>query len=306
MYGQGMSQASAGWEMFLDAHFHDQVPGLIEELEEKLFLPHKPVEVGRYEMVIAAPVIAGFISATLGEATQLDRAMGYEANAGGTSYLGPNPMKYLGTSIGSTILSVNGDRTMDKGLATVKWDDEGVAPETFSIVSNGELVDYQTTREQASWLSSWYSSTGREVKSHGCCVAPAADNFPLQHTPNLVMQPGTGNSSFSSMIENTENGIALFSALVGSDFQSLTGSAFNTFMREIVNGKLGPVLDGGEILFTSRELWKGLLEVGGSESREIAEGGSSKGQPAQATSYSIAAYPGRMKEMTVVDHTRKG
>lgn len=298
--GRGMEEAGAGWELFLDANLPEQIPSLIEEAEAKLFLPRKPVEVGRYEMVISAPVIGSLIAATLSDATQLDRAMGFEANAGGTSYLGPDPMTHLGTNLGSPLFSVSGDRSMDKGLATVKWDDEGVTPEPFPIVSRGELVDYQTTREQPSWISSWYSSHGRQPMSHGCSVAPDADNFPLQHTPNLIMTPGAGDASFGSMIENTEKGIAVFEGRAGTDFQSLAGS-MGAIMREVVNGKLGPVLEGGEVLFTSRELWKNLLEVGGKESGELGRSVSLKGEPRQISLYSIVAYPARMKEMALVD-----
>lgn len=308
VYGKGMSMAPAGWELFLDANLREQIPEMIEEAESNLFrfIPQKPVEVGRYDMVIAAPVMASLISVTLSNATQLDRAMGFEANAGGTSYLGPDPMKYLGSALGSSLLTVHGDRSFDKGLATVKWDDEGVMPEPFPIIDKGKLVDYQTTREQAPWISEWYSSNGREAKSHGCSCAPYADNFPLQHAPNLIMHPGDDESSFSSMIDNTENGIALFGGRTGTDFQSLAGSISDTTMREIVNGKLGAYLVGGEVLFTSRELWKNLIGVGGSKDRVLTPRFSSKGQPAQGAVYSIEAYSGMVKEPTVVDQGRKG
>jgi TldD protein len=189
-------------------------------------------------------------------------------------------------------------------LATVKWDDEGVEPETFPIIENGVVVDYQTTREQAAWLSPWYQSRQRPVRSHGCAVAPGASNFPLQHTPNLQVKPGAGTTTFEEMIQNTSRGIAFLGGLASTDFQSRTGAA-GGMMREIVNGKLGPVLVGGQLLFDSTQLWKNLTELGGANSGETIGAKSGKGQPAQVTMYSVQAVAGRFKEMAVVDEKRK-
>ncbi len=47
------------------------------------------------------------------------------------------------------------------------WDDEGVPADKWLIVKNGMFNDYQTTREQAAWIS---NLTGVK-KSHGCSFA---------------------------------------------------------------------------------------------------------------------------------------
>jgi TldD protein len=303
---RGISYAGAGWELFLDAKIREQIPNLVEEAEANLFLPWKPIEVGRYEMVMPASVVGSLIAETLGSATQLDRAMGMEANAGGTSYLGPDPEDHLGTVLGLPLFTVTANRSVQKGLATVKWDDEGVEPETFPIIEKGVLVDYQTTREQTSWLAPWYKSRQRPVRSHGCAVAPEALDFPMQHTPNLRMEPGSEATTFEEMIKNTRKGIAFLGGSISADFQSRTGGSYRSYMREIVDGKLGPILVGADILFASTELWKSLLEIGGPTSMAMSAHGSRKGQPVQSTLYSIEAVPARFKDMTVIDSTRRG
>ncbi len=302
--GRDIETAGAGWELFLDAKLREQIPGLIEEAESQLFIPHKPIDVGLYEVVMPASVLGSFVAVTLGNATQLDRAVGLEANAGGTSYLGPDPADHLGTQLGSSLLNVSGNRSQPKGLATVKWDDEGVEPETFPIIENGVVADYQTTREQAAWLSSWYQSRQRPVRSHGCALAPAAAEFPLQHTPNLEVKPGAGTVTFEEMIQNTSRGIAFVGGGVSTDFQSRTGAG-GGMMREIVNGKLGPILDGAQVLFDSTQVWKNLIELGGANSGATIWGKSIKGQPTQVSFYSLQSVAGRFKEMTIVDAQRK-
>lgn len=300
-----ISTAGAGWELFLDAKIRDQFPMLADEAEELLYLPVKPVDVGRYETVMTAGAVSGLLATTLGNATQLDRAVGMEANAGGTSYLGPDPEEHLGTALGSSLLTVMGNRSLPRGLATVKWDEEGVEPDTFPIIQNGTFVDYQTTREQAPWLASWYQSRQQPVRSHGCAVTPEALNFPTQHTPNLQMMASSGTTTFEDMIANTKKGVAFVGGRVLTDFQSRTGGSNRAFMREITDGKLGAILQGADILFTSSELWKSLVEVGGTSSVEVASSRSEKGQPSQTSSYSIEAVPARFKEITVIDGTRR-
>lgn len=76
-------------------------------------------------------------------------------------------------------------------------------------------------------------------------------------------------------------------------------------MREIINGKLGPILDGAQIIFDSTQFWKNLTELGGESSMQVTPAGSIKGQPVQFTSYSVQSVAGRFKELTVVDGTRK-
>lgn len=301
---RGGNFAGAGWEHILDAKLREQIPGLVAEAEADLFLLHKPVDVGRYEVVMPAGVTSSFVAQTLGNATQLDRAVGMEANAGGTSYLGPDPADHLGTILGSPLINVSANRSQPKGLATVKWDDEGVEPETFPLLEKGMFVDYQTTREQASWLAPWYQSRQRPVRSHGCAVAPAAGDFPMQHTPNLQLAPGNGSTTFDDMIQNTTRGVAFLGGKIQTDFQSRTGVAFG-FMREIIKGKLGDVLDGAQILFSSAQLWKDISEIGGPGSLETSGGSSGKGQPAQSDSFSCQAVPTRAKALSIVDRRRK-
>ena len=65
------------------------------------------------------------IHESIGHATELDRALGYEAAYAGTSFA---TFDQLGTlHYGSPVMNVTGDRVVDHGLATIGYDDEGVA-----------------------------------------------------------------------------------------------------------------------------------------------------------------------------------
>lgn len=302
--GRGISMAGAGWERILDARLRDQIPQLMAEAEELLTAPGKPVEIGRFNLVCDAATMAVLVDGTLGKATELDRVLGYEANAGGTSYLGPDPLDHLGATLGSPLLNVTANRSLPKGLATLKWDDEGVEPDEFALVSNGVLQDCSTTREQAAWLAPWYQKQNRATRSHGCAVAASALAIPQTGTPNIMMQPGTKDIGFDELVANTKTGLAVMRGYARLDFQSRTGQG-SGLIREIVNGKLGAIIVGAGYLFDSTQLWKNLHTIGGASSVEAIPCSERKGEPAQSLSHTTSAVPGVLKDMPIVDMRRK-
>ncbi len=56
------------------------------------------------------------IHESLGHSTELDRALGYEANFAGTSFLTTDKMG--NQRVGSDLMNIWGDRTIERGLAT--------------------------------------------------------------------------------------------------------------------------------------------------------------------------------------------
>jgi TldD protein len=92
-------------------------------------LSAKSVDVGRYDLVLHPSHLWLTIHESVAHPTELDRAMGYEANYAGTSFVAP-PEKVLGTlKYGSELMNIRGDRTEVGSLSACGWDDEGVKPE---------------------------------------------------------------------------------------------------------------------------------------------------------------------------------
>ncbi len=295
-----------GWEVILDAKLPDQIPAMMDRAVKNMGIGAIPFDIGRFDVVFSGLATGRLLGETFGAATQLDRALGYEANAGGTSYLGPNPLNFLGTgTVAAPLVSVQANRSDPSGLATVKWDHEGATPHDFDLIKNGVLMDYQTTREQVSWLKEWYGKTQRPAMSHGCAGGPSAIDLPMQHVPNLVMAPGTSDETFESLVSGIKRGVAVIAARPSLDFQAKNGMIANGYLREIVNGKLGDALLGGGILFSSHELWNNVTAIGGLQSTAVVEGTSRKGQPQQECAYSISAVPMVVKNVSVVDVKRR-
>lgn len=295
-----------GWDIILDANVLDQIPTMAEKAIAMYGLNPGPVDIGRYDVVFDAAATASLLAQTFGLATQLDRAMGFEANGVGSSYLGPDPMEFLGSNVAAApLINISANRSMPKGMATVKWDDEGVLPDEFSLVKDGLLVDFQTTREQALWMKPWYQKQRRTIGSHGCASAPSAVSLPLQHPPNLSLQPDTSSTTFESMISGIKRGYAIAGAEISTDFQAKNGMGTNGFVREIVNGELGNVIQHSGFLFNAVDFWKNVTAIGGSSSVKVAPKTNVKGQPMQASDYSVSAVPLTVKDVSIVDSRRR-
>ena len=143
------------------------------------------MEAGRYDLVIHPSNLWLTIHESIGHATELDRALGYEAAYAGTSFATPDQLNRL--RYGSAVMNVRGDRVTPHGLATVGFDDEGVAGQSFDIVRDGRLVGYQINREMAAMDAGAFAG-GR---SNGCAYADSAGHIPLQRMPNVSLQPGS-------------------------------------------------------------------------------------------------------------------
>ena len=138
------------------------------------------VEAGRYDLVVDPTNLWLTIHESIGHATELDRALGYEAAYAGTSFA---TVDQLGTlQYGSPVMNVTGDRVVEHGLASIGYDDEGVAAQQFDIIRDGVLVGYQLDRQMA-------ALRGLD-RSNGCAYADSAGHIPMQRMPNVSLQPG--------------------------------------------------------------------------------------------------------------------
>ena len=299
-----LTPAGLGWELYTGQPLRDYLEQLAAEIEADARLPMKPVEVGRYDTAFDAWTVGQLMDQTLGRATELDRALGYEANAGGTSYLN-QPLEMVGQfQAGAPAITVTANRSEPGGAATTRWDDEGVVPDEFALVKAGVLADFQTTRESAGWLGDYYARQGTPVRSHGCAAAPSALEAPLTHSPNLTLAAGREALDFDAAVAAVGRGVAVREMHVDMDFQSASGLGMGR-VYEVKDGKRVARLVGAGFLFRATDLWKGLQTLGGAGSARRFGWSASKGEPAQSTHHSVTAPPAVFEQLTFVDIMRK-
>jgi len=265
--GRGWEYVTGGgWDW--DAEL-DRVGDL---LAEKMAAP--TVAAGTYDLVIDPSNLWLTIHESVGHATELDRALGYEAAYAGTSFA---TVDQLGTlRYGSPVMHVTGDRTTPHGLASVGWDDEGVAAQSFDIVKDGVLVGYQLDRRMAA-----ENDLGR---SNGCAFADSPLHAPIQRMANVSLAPAPGAGPITEeLIAGVDNGVYV----VGDKSWSIDMQRYNfqftgqRFYR-IDHGRLAGQLRDVAYQATTTDFWGSLEAVGGTSTYVL--GGAfncGKGQPPQ-------------------------
>ncbi len=263
-----------GWE-YLEAKgiydFNDETAKLSQYLNEKTRA--RSVKPGKYDLVIDPTNLFLTIHESIGHATELDRALGYEANYAGTSFATLDKLGSL--RYGSRIMNVTGDRTAKYGLASVGYDDEGVKAQQFDIIKDGVLAGYQLNRQMA--LKNNFK------RSNGCAYADSFSHLPIQRMPNVSLQPAKEDISIQDLINRVERGIYI----VGDKSWSIDMQRYNfqfTGQRfyEIKNGRIIGQLRDVAYQANTLSFWNSLEAVGGKKTYLL--GGAfncGKGQPGQ-------------------------
>ncbi|MBX3134454.1 MAG: TldD/PmbA family protein [Gemmatimonadaceae bacterium] len=291
-----------GWEYVLDADIVNNATVWAEQAREKLSA--KSVEVGRWDLILHPSQLFLTIHESIGHPTELDRAMGYEANYAGTSFIAP-PDDVLGKlKLGPEHLTIRGDRSEAGALATIGYDDDGVQPDEFDIVKNGVFWDYQTTREQAEWLRPWYEKNGMPVRSHGCAYAQSWSDVAFQRMPNVSIVPDQRvDRSWDDLIAATDKGIAMIGRASYSIDQQRYNAQFGAqICYEVRGGKIVGQLKDVAYVMRTPEFWNSIDLIGGKSSYEL--GGTfndGKGQPGQANAVSHGCPPCRFKDINVIN-----
>jgi TldD protein len=288
-----LSAAGAGWEYIRTAPWQDRADQLIEEARRGR--RKKPVDIGRYDIVFDAQALGNVLCVTIGSATALERVLGYRANEGGTSFL-TDPLAMLGNfQLGSRLLSVTANRSMPGGVATVKWDEDGVEPTDATLVKEGILHDFQSTRETACSIAPYYERLGKPVRSNGCAGQSTPTAPITQVRPNLVLAAGASDTSFEDLIKDTKRGLAVIGGSASTDYQSSSGSGRGAVVHEIVDGKLGTAVEGVQYVYRTQEFWNNVVALGGPKSAR------SYGHADAGSAYTVTSVPGKVSRVAVVN-----
>jgi TldD protein len=283
-----------GWEAVAGDEVWDWSGELAELpvlLAEKTKAPS--VQAGPTDLVIDPSNLWLTIHESIGHATEYDRAIGYEAAYAGTSFATPDQ---LGTMrYGSEVMTVTADRTVEFGLATVGFDDEGVRAQSWDLVRDGIFVGYQLDRVFAPRLG--------QARSNGCSYADSPHHVPIQRMANVSLQPGAENLSTGDLISRVADGIYI----VGDKSWSIDMQRYNfqftgqRFYR-IRDGRLDGQLRDVAYQATTTAFWGSMEAVGGPSTWRL--GGAfncGKAQPGQVAPVSHGCPSALFRGITVLN-----
>lgn len=268
-----------GWEVLSGDdvwNWSDELAQLPTLLAEKVKAPS--VTPGPTDLVIDPSNLWLTIHESIGHATEYDRAIGYEAAYAGTSFATPDK---LGTMrYGSPVMNVTADRTVEHGLASIGYDDEGVQAQSWDLVRDGIFVGYQLDRVFAPRLG--------QLRSNGCSYADSPHHVPIQRMANVSLQPADEDISTADLISRVSDGIYI----VGDKSWSIDMQRYNfqftgqRFYR-IRDGRLDGQLRDVAYQATTTDFWNSMEAVGGPSTWVL--GGAfncGKAQPGQVAAVS--------------------
>ncbi len=255
------------------------------------------VRPGKWDLVLLPSHLWLTIHESIGHPTELDRALLYEANYAGTSFLTTDKMGKF--KLGSDIVNFTAEKTAEGALATCKWDDDGVPTMSWPLVTDGVFVDYQTTRDQAHWIG--------HDRSYGCSYAQSWRDVAFQRMPNINLIPPASGPSLAELIADTKRGILI----AGRGSYSIDHQRHNfqfggqTF-HEISEGKIVGLLTDVAYQANTADFWNACDAICGPT--EYAVNGSfydGKGEPGQSNGVSHGTSPARFRQIDVLNTGRR-
>jgi TldD protein len=283
---------TGGWEHVEQCGLLAAAERVGAEAVEHLAAPS--VEPGVKDLVLLPSHLSLTIHESIGHSTELDRALGYEANFAGTSFLAP-PATMMGKfQFGSPLVNVVGDRTLPGAMATVGWDDDGVEATSWHIIQEGVFKAYQTTRDQAHLVG--------ETASRGCCYADSFDSIPFQRMPNVWLEPGKDGKSLDDLIAMVDDGILIDGrGSYSIDHQRYNFQFGGDAFWEIKNGKRGRMLADVAYQSKTAEFWNACAAI--ADERAWVNFGlnsDGKGQPGQINAMSHGCSPALFRGIHVL------
>ncbi len=257
----------------------------------------KSVEPGKRDLILHPSNLWLTIHESVGHPTELDRALGYEANYAGTSFLTTD--KLGKEKFGSDIVNFVADKTQADGLATCGYDDDGVKTTEWHLIKDGVFIDYQTIRDQAHLIG--------QKESHGCSYADSWASIPFQRMPNVSLEPGKKTLLLDDLIADTEDAIMVKGrASYSIDHQRYNFQFSGQTFWEIKNGKITQMLRDVAYQAKTPEFWNSCDAICSKE--EYYLGGSfndGKGEPGQSNAVSHGCTPSRFRQVNVINTGRK-
>ncbi len=282
--------STAGYEVVARADLAGNARRVGEEVVNHLKAPS--VSPGKKDLVLMPTHLALTIHESIGHSTELDRALGFEANFAGTSFLTTDKLGKF--RVGADLVSFNGDRIRKESLSTCGWDDDGVKTRQFPIIKNGIFVGYQTIRDQAHRIG--------QKESMGCCYADSYASVPFQRMPNVWLEPGADGATLKDLVSGVEDGILIDGrGSYSIDHQRYNFQFGGDAFWEIKGGKVGGMI--ADVAYQSRtpDFWQACDRIAGEAAWEnVGLNADGKGEPQQINAMSHGCSPSRFRQINVL------
>ncbi|MGC8585225.1 MAG: TldD/PmbA family protein [Thermoplasmata archaeon] len=184
---------TGGYEFVNEMNIMDRT---VDESKKLLkILKAKKIPEGKMD-VIVGPEVSGIVAhESSGHPMEADRVSGREGAQAGESFV---KFDSLGKRVGSDVVNVIDDPTIEKSFGYMKYDFEGVKTRKKYLYKNGIINEFLLNREYAGML-------GQE--SNGSARSSSWNLEPIIRMSNTYIEPG--NYSLEEMIKDVKYGILM-------------------------------------------------------------------------------------------------
>jgi TldD protein len=185
---------TGGWETFDDFNLYDELSRearvVSRMLQEGKKAPQSPLS-----LIVGSEVVGIVCHESCGHPFEADRILGREAAQAGESFVKPDMAGY---TIGTDLVNVAEDPTMEGSYGYYLYDDEGVKAGNRMLIQEGKIHEFLHNRETAFQLKG---------HSNGSARAIGYNREPIVRMSNTYFCPG--DYSREELIEETAQGILM-------------------------------------------------------------------------------------------------
>ena len=284
----GGNYRSAGFEFVRSLGLEEHGARVVSESLQLCEAPVCPA--GERDLILMGNQLMLQIHESVGHPNELDRVFGHEVDLAGDSFATTD--KLDGFQYGSDIVNLVADSTVDGGLDTRGWDDDGIRSDAFHVVENGVFKGYHTSRE-------WAGAIG-DPKSRATNRAEGWYNPPIIRITNLSLMPGTWK--LDDLIADTEDGVLCDTVKMWSIDQRRLNFQFTTELGwEIKDGKKVRMVRRPTYQGSTPEFWRSCDAICDADHFTLwGVPNCGKGNPMQVAEMSHGAAPARFRKQTFV------
>lgn len=284
----GGNHATAGYEYVLSLNLVENAAKTAKEAEMLLNAEECPS--GHFDLIIDSSQLVLQVHESVGHPVELDRIFGSEAAFAGMSFVTTdkreNSFKY-----GSEYVTIVADGTVEGGLGSFGYDDDGVKAQRTVIIDKGILKNFLTSRDTAVKLGDTSNGTNR---------ADGWQNIPIVRMTNISLMPG--DFEFDELLKGIDYGFYLCTNKSWSiDDKRLNFQFATEIAYEIKDGKLtGKIFKNPIYTGITPEFW-GSCDGVCNEKYWVLYGvpNCGKGQPGQVAHVGHGTAPARFRNVKV-------
>ncbi len=177
---------SGGWEGVRAWDLTNRVLEEARSMDKSLREGKKSPE-GKMDLVVGPQVSGIAAHESCGHPTEADRVLGREASQAGKSFISPDG---LGMKVGSELVNVCDDPTIDHAIAYYLTDDEGVRARRRYLYKEGRVNEFLQNRETAACFRTRSNGAARAVNYNVEAIVRMANTFvePKDHSLEELLE----------------------------------------------------------------------------------------------------------------------